>query len=338
MQFLNQSLKNFNTLQLDVKAHKIIIAETISDIYTAWHVSKINNIPFLILGNGSNVFFLDHYYGIVVINRLKGISITEDNNFWYLHVNSGESWHSLVMFSLLHGFFGLENLALIPGTVGSAPIQNIGAYGLELKEVCNYVDLLNCKNNKIIRIKSKNCKFSYRNSIFKNCYLQGFVIIAVGLFLKKNWQPINNYGALKCLNINQLTPKNIFKYICKIRKKNIPDPKVLGNAGSFFKNPIVNFYKNKFISDKFSNLYIHKISHHQFKFSAGLLIEKCNLKGYSIGGASVYYKHALIIVNQKNATCKDIISLFKYIRRCVNNKFNILLEPEVQFINSVNKK
>lgn len=331
---LKKSLKNFNTLKINVQAEKIIIAKKISDIYSAWNISKINKIPFLVLGNGSNVLFINDYTGIVVINRLKGITINEDNNFWYLHVKSGENWHSLVIFSLLQGLFGLENLALIPGTVGAAPIQNIGAYGLEFKEICNYVDVLNCTNNKIIRIHSQQCKFGYRHSIFKNCCIKGLVIISVGLFLKKKWQPVTNYGLFKNFNINTLTPYNIFEYICNIRKKNIPDPNLLGNAGSFFKNPILNNNKTKLLTDKFSDIHAYKISNYKFKFSAGWLIEKCNLKGYSIGDAVVYQKHALIIINKKNATYNDILSLFKYIRLSVNKKFNILLEPEVQFIHS----
>lgn len=325
------SLKKFNTFKLDIKAKKIIIAYKISDIYQAWNLSKYKKFSFLILGNGSNILFLNNYNGIVVINRLKGININEDDKFWYLHVNSGENWHELVVFCLNNGFFGLENLAFIPGTVGAAPIQNIGAYGVELKNFCNYVDVLNCNNNKIFRIKSQKCNFGYRKSIFKNCYIKGLVIIAVGICIKKNWSPQINYFSFNKI-IENITPQSIFKYVYEIRKKNIPDYKLFGNAGSFFKNPIISYNKAKIMFNKFTDINIYKISKNKFKISAGWLIEKCNLKGHSIGDAEIYKKHALIIINKNNATSKDILLLSNYVNDCVKNKFNIKLYPEVQFI------
>lgn len=332
---MNKSLKKFNTFKIDVKAKKIIIAKKISDIYKAWKLSKIKKIPLLILGCGSNVLFISNFIGIVIINKIKGIDITEDKNFWYFHICSGEKWNYLVRFSLLNGFFGLENLALIPGTVGAAAIQNIGAYGLEFQEVCNYVDLFNCKKNNISRFNVKQCKFGYRKSIFKNCYIKGFFIVAIGLILKKSWKPIINYSSLKDLNIKKIKPQYIFEFICKIRRKKIPDFNIIGNAGSFFINPILNMKNAKNILNRFPKIHINKISKKRFKIFAGWLIEQCNLKGYSIGGAVVCSKNALIIANKNNsATWKDVFLLFKHVRKCVKKKFNILLKPEVQFINS----
>lgn len=333
------SLKKFNTLQINVQAKKIIIAKNINDILNAWYLSKIEKLPFVILGKGSNVLFIKNYDGIVLINKLKGIHTYEDKKFWYLHVNSGEKWHSLVLFTLKKGFFGLENLALIPGTVGAASIQNIGAYGVEINKFCNYIDVLNCNNSKIIRFSNKACKFKYRDSKLKNCSEKGLIVISVGIRLEKKWQPITHHWEFKQLNQKDLSPKKIFNFICKTRKKKIPDPNIIGNTGSFFKNPIIDIYKMNNIIKKFSNLnfFYEKKYFYKIKLFAGQLIEECNLKGYSIGDASVYKKHALIIINKKNATWKDIILLFKHIKLCVKKKFNICLEPEVKFISSKNK-
>lgn len=330
MELKKQSLKKFNTFKIETTAKKIIIANSIYDILLAWQFSKKKNIPFLILGQGSNVLFVNNYPGIVVINKIKGIMITEDKNFWYLHVNSGEKWNCLVNFSLKNGFFGIENLALIPGTVGAAPIQNIGAYGIEFKQICQYVDLLNCYNKKIIRINAKKCEFTYRNSIFKNCYSKGLVIIAVGIFLKKKWTPNISYFNNK--NINN-KPLAIFQHICKIRKKKLPNPDLIGNAGSFFKNPILDINQANFIYNKFPDAILYKISSNTFKISAGWMIEKCNLKGYSIGNAAVYHKHALILINKNNnAKWQEIMLLSQYIRNIVNMKFNLSLELEINII------
>lgn len=333
------SLKNFHTFKIDVKAKKIVIAKKINDIINAWYLSKIEKISFIILGKGSNVLFINNYNGIVVINKLKGINLYADNDFWYLHVCSGEKWHSLVLFTLKYGIFGLENLALIPGTVGSASIQNIGAYGVSFNDFCNYVDVLNCANKKIIRFNNKDCKFDYRYSKLQNCYKKGLIVISVGIRLKKKWQPSISYKDFKTFNSKNLHPKKIFNFICETRNKKIPNPKFIGNAGSFFKNPIINIYKAKKIIKYFPNLnlFYDKQYSYKTKLFAGQLIEECNLKGYNIGGAFVYEKHALIIINKKNATWKDIILLFKHIKLCVKKKFNICLEPEVKFISSKNK-
>lgn len=333
------SLKEFNTFKIDVKAKKIVIIKNINDILNAWCLSQIEKLPFVVLGKGSNVLFIKNYDGIVLINKLKGINIYEDKKFWYLHVNSGETWHSFVIFTLKKGFFGLENLALIPGTIGAASIQNIGAYGVEFNKFCNYIDVLNCNNNKIIRFNNKECKFSYRDSKLKHCCRKGLVVISVGIRLEKKWKPIIHYYALKKLNRKNLNPKKIFDFICKIRKEKIPDPKIIGNAGSFFKNPIIDIRKIGNIITQFSNLnfFYEKKSLYKIKLFAGQLIEECHLKGYSIGGASIYNKHALILINKQHATWKDIILLFKHIQSCVKKKFNIFLKPEVQFISSKNK-
>lgn len=333
----NNSLKSFNTFKINVKANKIVIVNSIDELYMAWYESKKLKIPFLLLGEGSNVLFFKNYYGIVIINKIKGINITEDCNFWYLSVKSGEKWHNLVKFTLRNKIFGLENLALIPGSVGAAVIQNIGAYGMELKEICNYVNILDFQKNKVFYFSAKQCHFNYRYSIFQNFYKNDFAIIEVNLKLKKNWVPNINYQELSKLNTKIITPIKIFNTVCKIRKKILPNYTLIGNAGSFFKNPIVTVKKANIIKKLFPQVpqYIQKNGH--IKLSAGWLIEKCNLKNFCIGGASVYNKQALIIINKKNATGKDIILLANYIRQCIKKKFNILLKLEVVIIYSKKK-
>lgn len=334
MNRFNYSLKKFHTFKIDVKAKKIIFAKKIIDIINAWDISKKNNLSFIVLGKGSNVFFVKDYNGIVLINKLKGIFYYQDKKFWYLHVFSGEKWHDLVLMTLKKGFFGLENLALIPGTVGSASIQNIGAYGVEFNKFCIYVDILDCNKNYVFRLDKKDCNFDYRYSKLKNCYKKGLVVIAVGIKLKKNWKPVLHYQHFQKINKHNLHPKKIFDFVCKIRKEKIPNPKITGNAGSFFKNPIVDFNKAKNIIKHFSSLKLsyEKQPYFKIKLFAGQLIEQCNLKGYSIGGASIYKKHSLFIINKNGATCKDIMLLFKHIKLCVKKKFNVCLKPEVQFI------
>ncbi|QJC29769.1 UDP-N-acetylmuramate dehydrogenase [Enterobacteriaceae endosymbiont of Plateumaris sericea] len=328
------SLKHFNSFGIDVHASKIIKIKNINELYYLWKENNQKLIPYIILGSGSNVLFLNNFQGIVIINRLKGIIINESKNYWNLHVSSGENWHQLVKYTIKKNIFGLENLALIPGCVGSAPIQNIGAYGVSLKNFCKYVDIINFSNKKIIRLSYKKCNFKYRDSVFRNFYIRNYAIIALGITISKKWKPNINYKDLNHLNFNTVTPHEIFNHICKIRKNKIPNPKIYGNAGSFFKNPLVSPKLGSKILKKFPNIpYI--IKNNIFKFSAAWLIDECNLKGYTHGGAMIYSKHSLIIINKFKATSNDILSLAIKIYYCVGNKFGIWLEPEVKLIGTV---
>lgn len=327
------SLKSFHTLAINnISARKIIVARNITQLLKIWNFCKKNKHPFLILGEGSNTVFLENYQGVIVLNRIKGIYISQNKNYWFLHVQSGEKWHKLVQYTLKTGLFGLENLAFIPGYLGSAIIQNIGAFGVEIKDVCQYVDVLFFKHLKITRIYLESCSFQYRSSIFKKRLKKDFAIISIGLQLKKKWNPIISYGPLKKIHPDNTSPRKIFNIIYQLRKKKIPDPKILGNAGSFFINPIISTHI--FNNLKKNYLHIPHIYHNQntVKISASWLIKKSGLSKYSIGGASVYNKNPLILVNQNNATAKDIIYLAKKICLTIKLKFNILIKPEVQII------
>lgn len=332
----NSSLKDLNTFAIDVTAKKIIFIKTIHALIKTVKNCKLFQIPYLILGEGSNVLFLENYKGVVLINRIKGIKITEKNKFWILHVFSGEKWHNLVKYTLNLNIFGLENLALIPGRIGSAAIQNIGAYGLEFKDVCSYVDVLSLKDHKIQRINKNSCKFSYRSSIFKNRYNCDYAIIAVGIKLSKIWNP-TIFSVLKnYINLKDTTAHKIFNIICKIRIKKLPNPKKIGNAGSFFKNPIII----KKQADKLISLYnipYYPQKNGLIKISGGALIQNCKFKNIQIGDAAIHKTQKLILINKKNATSKEVIKLAKIIQTCILKKFNVFLEPEIDFIGPIGK-
>ena len=236
---MNHSLKSWNTFGIDQNANEIVCAENEQQLLSAWQSANALHQPVLILGEGSNVLFLDAFRGTVIVNRIKGIEVTEQPDAWLLHVGAGENWHHLVQHTLQLGMPGLENLALIPGCVGSSPIQNIGAYGVELQRVCDYVDCVELATGKSRRVSAAECRFGYRDSIFKHEYQDRYAIVAVGLRLTKQWQPVLTYGDLTRLDPATVTPQQVFDSVCHMRITKLPDPKVNGNAGSFFKNPVV---------------------------------------------------------------------------------------------------
>ena len=332
------SLKSFHTFGIDATAYQIIIAETVEALSLAWHQSQKAELPFLLLGEGSNVLFLENYTGIVAINRLKGIEITERTDAWHLHVAAGENWHGLVEYTLEKGLAGLENLALIPGCVGSAPIQNIGAYGVELNQVCEYVDVLELNSGEMTRIDAKDCQFGYRDSVFKHHYREGYAIVAVGLRLNKLWQPVMTYGELTKLDPATVTAQEIFTSVCQMRRSKLPDPRVTGNAGSFFKNPLVAAELAATLADEYPAMPRYPQADGQVKLAAGWLIDQCELKGYRLGGASVHRQQALVLINQEGATGQDIVALAHHVRQRVGEKFNVWLEPEVRFIAAVGEQ
>lgn len=325
------SLKHLNTFALPVYATDVINADKVTDLIAGWQKAKATKQPVFLLGEGSNVLFLENFLGTILLNRIKGITIKEDSVAWHLHVGAGENWHQLVSHSLKQSMPGLENLALIPGCVGSAPIQNIGAYGVEFENFCEYVDLLDLNTGESQRLGAEDCRFGYRDSIFKHRYIEGFAIIAVGIKLIKSWSPILNYGSLSHLDPSTATAEDIFNAVCAIRRNKLPDPAAIGNAGSFFKNPIISNDRVSKILKSFPN-----IPHHQqensVKLSAGWLIDQCHLKGYQIGGAAVHKDHALVLINIGYATSSDVFRLARHVRQQVGMKFGIWLEPEVRFI------
>ncbi|MGD9426669.1 UDP-N-acetylmuramate dehydrogenase [Pantoea sp. NSTU24] len=326
------SLKADNTLGLEVHTQKRIVAETPAAILAAWQASQQDQTPFLVLGEGSNVLFMEDFAGTVVLNRIQGIRIQDDDEHWRLHVGAGENWHQLVKSTLEKGIPGLENLALIPGMTGSAPIQNIGAYGVELKDVCEYVDVLNLHSGQAERLDCEACEFGYRDSIFKHRYQSGYVIVAVGFILPKQWQPVLTYGDLKTLNPLTASAWDVYHAVCQMRQSKLPDPRVIGNVGSFFKNPVISAEQCRSLLAQCPAMPHYPMPDGETKLAAGWLIDQCQLKGYRIGGAAVHEQQALVLINASNATSEDILALAKAVRARVGEKFNVWLEPEVRFI------
>lgn len=329
---MNHSLKSWHTFGIAQNADNIICAETEQQLLNAWQSAHALHQPVLILGEGSNVLFLDTFHGTVIINRIKGIEIAEQSDAWLLHVGAGENWHHLVQHTLHLNMPGLENLALIPGCVGSSPIQNIGAYGVELQRVCDYVDCVELETGKRLRLSAAECRFGYRDSIFKHEYQDRVAIVAVGLRLSKQWQPVLTYGDLTRLDPKTVTAQQVFDAVCHMRTTKLPDPKVNGNAGSFFKNPVVAADIAAQLLEQFPNAPHYPQTDGSVKLAAGWLIDQCQLKGVTVGGAAVHRQQALVLINANNATSKDVVTLAHHVRQKVGEKFNVWLEPEVRFI------
>jgi UDP-N-acetylmuramate dehydrogenase len=328
----NTSLKAFNTLGLEVSAKNIVIADTAKAIIDAWQSCVQQAQPYMVLGGGSNVLFLEDFDGTVIINAIKGIAIEEQTEAWQLHVGAGENWHQLVEHTLKKGITGLENLALIPGMAGSAPIQNIGAYGVEFKDICDYVEAVHLPTGKIVRLHREECAFGYRDSIFKHAMKDDYVIVAVGLRLAKQWHPVLSYGDLARLNPATASAWDVFTAVCQMRQSKLPDPSVTGNVGSFFKNPLVSASQAATLCAQWPTLPLYPQPDGEVKLAAGWLIDQCQLKGYRVGGAAVHRQQALVLINEDQATPQDIVQLAREVRNHVGEKFNVWLEPEVRFI------
>ncbi|BGI50772.1 MAG: UDP-N-acetylmuramate dehydrogenase [Arsenophonus endosymbiont of Ceratovacuna japonica] len=327
-----ETLKNYITFNIDTKVKRICSVKSVEELFILWKYAKLKGWPVLLLGGGSNVLFISNFYGLIILNKIRSLIITESSKEWFIHVGSGNNWHQLVKYLIKNDIYGLENMALIPGSVGAAPIQNIGAYGMEFKDVCHYVNIIDMNNGNKRCLDVTECQFGYRDSVFKNKYRQNFAIISVGLKLKKLWKPVITYTDLKYLIEKKVTAKTIFDIICKIRKSKLPDPCLIGNAGSFFKNPIISNTTAKKIKSIYPLCPKYLQVDGTIKISAGWLIEQCNLKGYKYGGAAVHINQALVLINNNNATGKDILYLARYIKKKVNEKFKIILESEVRFI------
>ncbi|NUL39833.1 UDP-N-acetylmuramate dehydrogenase [Kosakonia sacchari] len=329
---MNLSLKPWNTFGIDRQAHQIVCVENTQQLLNAWQSAVQSQQPVLVLGEGSNVLFLEDFIGTVIINRIKGIAVHEEADAWLLHVGAGENWHNLVRWTLEQGMPGLENLALIPGCVGSSPIQNIGAYGVELQRVCSYVDCMELSSGKSQRLSADTCRFGYRDSIFKHEYQDRYAITAVGLRLAKSWQPVLTYGDLTRLDPATVTPQQVFDSVCQMRTSKLPDPKVNGNAGSFFKNPVITAEQARTLLASFPHAPHYPQEDGSVKLAAGWLIDQCQLKGTSLGGAAVHHLQALVLINTGYATSEDVVRLAHFVRQSVGDKFDIWLEPEVRFI------
>ncbi|MDN2664091.1 UDP-N-acetylmuramate dehydrogenase [Psychromonas sp. 14N.309.X.WAT.B.A12] len=334
----NSSLKAFNSFSIDAQAHLLFhftALSQLSELLELIKKTREESRPILVLGGGSNTLFCDDFDGLVIKVELMGIKHTETSEHHLLAVAAGEDWHQLVEQTVEQGINGLENLALIPGVVGAAPVQNIGAYGVELKDFCEQVDYIDLVDGSIHSLTNEQCKFAYRDSIFKGELKDRVLITSVSLKLPKQWQAHCQYGLLQGLNETEesVSALQIFDSVCRIRTEKLPDPKVLGNAGSFFKNPIVSEYLSDQLLSHHSDMPHYPQQDGNVKLAAGWLIDQCGLKGHKIGGAAVHLQQALVLINEDGrATADDVIQLAWFVREQVLQKFAVLLEHEVRFI------
>jgi len=340
----NISLKPYNTFGIDVKAKYFAAFTSVDELkellsgkpaYPAGRQEAGNGK--LILGGGSNILFTKDIDGYVLKNELKGIQlIKEDHNHYYVKVAAGENWHQFVLHCIQHNYAGLENLSLIPGNTGAAPMQNIGAYGAELKDVFENLEALNKADLSVHTFSANDCAFGYRESIFKRKYRDEFVILHVTFRLNK--QPVFNtsYGAveqeLEKMGVKELSIRAISQAVINIRSSKLPDPKEIGNAGSFFKNPTITINELQKLERINANIPRYTIDKEHVKIPAAWLIEQCGWKGYREGYAGVHAKQALVLVNYGNASGESIYKLSLKIFESVKDKFGIELEREVNVI------
>jgi UDP-N-acetylmuramate dehydrogenase len=332
----NISLKSFNTFGIDVKA------ETFCNITSVEALRKIlksqDSNPLFILGGGSNMLLTQDIEALVLHINLKGIKvISETENTVIINAMSGENWHEFVLWCLQHDYGGIENMSLIPGNIGTAPIQNIGAYGVELKDVFVSCEAINIKDQSTKTFTKADCKFGYRESVFKQDLKGDYIITSVNLELtKRNHNLRMDYGAIKteleASNIKQPTIKDISNAVIAIRQRKLPDPKEIGNSGSFFKNPIISAKQFQELQDNFPEAPSYKISDSEIKVPAGWLIEKAGFKGKRFKDYGVHNKQALVLVNYGNSNGNDIYKLAQLIQATVKRIFNISIETEVNII------
>ena len=330
----NFSLKDYNTFNINVKSDKFISINSEDQLidFLSQHKEE-ENIFFL--GGGSNVLFSKDYNGTIIHISIKGKKIIEEfDDKIIIEVSSGEDWHEFVEWSIENNYGGIENLSLIPGNVGAAPIQNIGAYGVELKDVFDSCRVLSMDSNEIKIFNKDECNFNYRSSVFKSEKKNKYVILSIRLKLTKEPHSYNlSYESLReRFNDKDINLSNISREIIKIRESKLPDPKKIGNCGSFFKNPFIDSEKLDILIEKYPKLPYHKGENGLYKIPAAWLIEKMGFKKKSLGDAGVYINQPLVIVNNGNATGSDILNFANSIKKSVKENFNIDLEEEVNIL------
>jgi UDP-N-acetylmuramate dehydrogenase len=334
----NVSLRPYNTFGIDVRARLFCRIATEDDLKALIKSSTYQENRRLILGGGSNILFTQDFNGLVIKSELRGIAITNQTDETIsITVKAGEVWHDLVMHCVEQGWGGIENLSLIPGTVGAAPIQNIGAYGIELKEVVDTVHGIDLTNGEERSFTNRDCAFGYRDSVFKHQLKEKIFISSVTLSLtKKNHRLSTHYGALEStlneMKITQPTLSAIRDAVIQIRTRKLPDPTVIGNAGSFFKNPLISLTQFENLKKLFPEIPGYQTVNQHVKIPAGWLIEQCGWKGKRINQIGVHDKQGLVIVNFGNGNGREIFDLAQQIISSVQEKFNITLSPEVNII------
>nr|WP_321452344.1 UDP-N-acetylmuramate dehydrogenase [uncultured Carboxylicivirga sp.] len=331
----NANLKSYNTFGLNVRAKELIECDNTPDLIEAINYLQTNPQPFLIVGGGSNLLFSKDFEGLIIHPTIMGIEIfQEDEKSVYIKAGAGVEWDDLVAFCVKNNYYGLENLSYIPGNVGASPVQNIGAYGVEVKDCIDKVHGIFINDGSSFTMTNAECMFDYRYSIFKNELKNKIIVTSVVFKLIKEAELNLSYGPVKeeLSKKDKSDLKTLRETIIEIRKSKLPDPGETGNAGSFFKNPVIQRSRYEALLKKHPNIPHYIISEDLIKIPAGWLIDQSGWKGKSIGGASVHEKQALVLINKNNASAHDIMQLSNAIINDIKNRFQITLEPEVNII------
>ncbi len=335
----NISLKQFNTFGIEAKAKLFADFSSLEKLQEILFYTQqlMPNSSKLILGGGSNLLFTKDVDGLVLKNEIAGIeTVKEDDEFVYLRAGAGVVWHNFVQHCVEQNLGGAENLSLIPGNVGASPMQNIGAYGVEIKDVFEELEAYHINDKAVVKFSKEECAFGYRESVFKRQYKNQFIILNVTYKLRR--QPLFNtsYGAinqeLEKMGIKELSVKDISQAVINIRTSKLPDPKQIGNAGSFFKNPTVSKEQYDQLKSSFPGIVAYANAEGSMKLAAGWMIEQCGWKGYRKGDAGCHEKQALVLVNYGSATGKEIFDLSSEILQSVQVKFGVELEREVNIV------
>ncbi len=326
-----QDLSALNTLGLAAMAEAYVSVDAPSQL-PALSALAARSGSLLVLGGGSNLVLPQSVPGLVARVALRGVRLLQATpDGWLVEAAGGETWHGFVAECVRQGWDGLENLALIPGTVGAAPVQNIGAYGVELADRFDSLTAWDVRAGRYVEMSAADCRYAYRDSVFKHQPPGSWVIVSVRLRLPRPWQPVLGYPDLQRhprLAQGQPTARDIFEAVCEIRRAKLPDPAVTGNAGSFFKNPIVSAAQRDALAGEHPGLVSYPQPDGRYKLAAGWLIDQCGWKGRSLGAAGVHDRQALVLVNRGGATAADIMALAQAIQADVVARFGVMLEPE----------
>ncbi|OYU28886.1 MAG: UDP-N-acetylenolpyruvoylglucosamine reductase [Burkholderiales bacterium PBB2] len=331
------NLKSCNTFGLPATARCLVRIREAADVRRVVDHPELGRAPKFVLGGGSNLVLTKDLDAVVLKMEIPGLRLLEERaDAWIIEAGAGVPWHELVRWCVEQGYPGLENMALIPGTVGAAPVQNIGAYGLEMKDRLDSVEVMDLVTGRPVRLPAEVCKLAYRDSVFKQSGPGGLagksVITSVRLRLPKPWQPVLGYLELERkmaeTGISAPTPRQIFDWVCAIRRAKLPDPAVIGNAGSFFKNPVVTPEQCRDIIGRDPGIVHYPMPDGSIKLAAGWMIDACGWKGKTVGGAAVYEKQALVLVNRGEARGAEVVTLARAIQESVYGRFGIRLEPE----------
>lgn len=331
----NVNLKPFNTFGITVISKFFAPFSTVNELKSL--LSEVKDRTLMILGGGSNVLFQSDFSGVILRNEIKGIELIEesDKNVT-LKVGAGVVWHDLVLHTIKNNWGGIENLSLIPGSVGASPMQNIGAYGVEIKDVFESLEALEISTGKLQTFSHEDCQFGYRESVFKKQLKNKYVITSVTYRLSKSPLLNTSYGAiedeLKLRKITQPTIKDVSDAVIAIRQSKLPDPKEIGNAGSFFKNPVIPLVQYEELQKRYENIPSYKVDEENVKVPAGWLIDQSGWKGKTIGDYGVHKRQALVLVNYKDATGGEIYQLSEAIIQDIFERYGIKLEREVNII------